>query len=69
MPSEFERLLHDVGDTSSQAGRLLKDIGDMSYEPERPLRNMGDTSSDALNPTWVTPGLNPDLCYSTSRKG
>ncbi|VDO77404.1 unnamed protein product [Heligmosomoides polygyrus] len=69
MPSESERLLRDVGDTSSQAGRLLKDIGDMSHKPERPLRNMCDTSSDALNTTWVTPGLNPDVCYSTYRKG
>ncbi|VDP15290.1 unnamed protein product [Heligmosomoides polygyrus] len=30
---------------------------------------MGDTYSDALSPTWVTPGLNPDVCYSTSRIG
>ncbi|VDO72193.1 unnamed protein product [Heligmosomoides polygyrus] len=49
MPSESERLLHDVGDTSSKPGRLLSNVAGMSFEPERPLRDIGDTSADDLD--------------------
>ncbi|VDO80715.1 unnamed protein product [Heligmosomoides polygyrus] len=69
MPFESERLLHDVGDTSSRSERLLSNVGGMSFELERPLRDIGDTSSYGLDTAWVAPRLNTDACYSTSRKG
>ncbi|VDP23150.1 unnamed protein product [Heligmosomoides polygyrus] len=68
MPFESERLLHDVGDTSSKSERVLSNVAIMFFELERPLRDIGATSPDGLDTAWVAPCLNTDACYSTSKK-